>query len=240
EGAHAEGNQTQAMGGYAHTEGDGTTAGNRSHAEGADSSAMGNFSHAQNRGTKASSEAQTALGRYNVEDANDTYALIIGNGASNARSNALTVDWSGNVSAAGDVSATGGTFTGTVSADSATLANPLPKASGGTGHTRGLHWQGQGSTSGTGTVTVDLANWDEVCIVATASGKLVTAVVPTNVLTSSTQELWLGGGKSSGGTANSGNLRAVVNISLTTVKGVDFSEGSTNRTSSARWRVYAR
>ena len=52
--------------------------------------------------------------------------------------------------------------------------------------------------------------------------------------------LWLGGGKSSGGTANSGNLRAVCNISLTTVKGVDFSEGSTNRTSSARWRVYAR
>lgn len=212
--------------------------GSGSYAEGVSTTASGSEAHAQNLGTIANGNNQTAMGRYNVADT--TSALIIGNGASNARSNALTVDWSGNVGAAGDVSATGGTFTGAVSADSATLATPLPKASGGTGHTRGLHWQGQGSTSGTGTVTVDLANWDEVCIVATASGKLVTAVVPTNVLTTSTQEVWLGGGKSSGGTANSGNLRAVVNVSLKQVTGVNFSEGSTDRTSSARWRVYAR
>ena len=241
--AHSEGVSTNATGEASHAEGDGTTAGpgSAAHAEGNLTKAVGRSSHAQNTGTIASSDHQTTLGKYNVEDANDTYAVIVGNGTSNtARSNALTVDWSGNVSATGDVSATGGTFTGAVSADSATLATPLPKASGGTGHTRGLHWQGQGSTSGTGTVTVDLANWDEVCIVATANGKLVTAVVPTNVLTSSTQELWLGGGKSANGVANAGNLRAVVNISLTQVTGVDFAEGSTNRTSSARWRVYAR
>ena len=241
--SHAEGGfNTTASGTDSHAEGSGTTAsGTDSHAEGSGTTASGFCSHAQNSNTIASGTFQTALGKYNVEDANDTYAVIVGNGTSNtARSNALTVDWSGNVTTAGDVSATGGTFTGTVSADSATLANPLPKASGGTGHTRGLHWQGQGSTSGTGTVTVDLANWDEVCIVATANGKLVTAVVPTNVLTSSTQELWLGGGKSANGVANAGNLRAVVNISLTQVTGVDFAEGSTNRTSSARWRVYAR
>ena len=223
--SHAEGYNSLASGNVSHAEGsDVVASGYISHAEGRDSVASGNNSHAQNKGTVAASSSQTALGTYNVEDAAGTYAAIIGNGTDDSnRSNALTVDWSGNVAANG-----------------ATLATPLPKASGGTGHTRGLHWQGQGSTSGTGTVTVDLANWDEVCIVATASGKLVTAVVPTNVLTSSTQELWLGGGKSSGGTANSGNLRAVCNISLTTVKGVDFSEGSTNRTSSARWRVYAR
>lgn len=238
--SHAEGNDTHATVEGAHSEGALSNASRLcAHAEGWGTTASGLASHSQNRKTIASGDFQTALGKFNVADT--TSAVIIGNGtADDARSNALTVDWSGNVTTAGDVSATGGTFTGTVSADSATLANPLPKASGGTGHTRGLHWQGQGSTSGTGTVTVDLANWDEVCIVATANGKLVTAVVPTNVLTSSTQELWLGGGKSANGVANAGNLRAVVNISLTTVKGVDFSEGSTNRTSSARWRVYAR
>ena len=247
ENLEATGANSVAIGGYTHANGYG--------------------SHAQNIGSIANGGHQTALGKWNIADT--TSAVIIGNGTGDtARSNALTIDWSGNVTTAGNVdavdvtasgdmsadtitttgnatiggsvSATGGTFTGAVSADSATLATPLPKASGGTGHTRGLHWQGQGSTSGTGTVTVDLANWDEVCIVATANGKLVTAVVPTNVLTSSTQELWLGGGKSANGVANAGNLRAVVNISLTQVTGVDFAEGSTNRTSSARWRVYAR
>ena len=218
--SHAEGYHSLASGNVSHAEGsDVVASGYISHAEGRDSVASGNNSHAQNKGTIAASSSQTVLGTYNVEDAAGTYAAIIGNGTSDtARSNALTVGWDGTV----------------------TLAKPLPKASGGLGHTRGLHWQGQGSTSGTGTVTVDLANWDEVCIVATANGKLVTAVVPTNVLTSSTQELWLGGGKSANGVANAGNLRAVVNISLTQVTGVDFAEGSTNRTSSARWRVYAR
>lgn len=238
--SYAGGRMAKAWGRTAYATGDHTTAwGYASTAEGNYTEAFGDSCRAQNIGTTANGNGQTALGRYNVPDT--TSAVIIGNGTSNtARSNALTVDWNGNVSAAGDVSATDVTASGTVSANSATLATPLPKASGGTGHTRGLHWQGQGSTSGTGTVTVDLANWDEVCIVATASGKLVTAVVPTNVLTSSTQELWLGGGKSANGVANAGNLRAVVNISLTQVTGVDFAEGSTNRTSSARWRVYAR
>lgn len=238
--SHAEGNDTHATVEGAHSEGALSNASRLcAHAEGWGTTASGLASHSQNRKTIASGDFQTALGKWNVADT--TSAVILGNGTDdNNRSNALTVDWSGNVDAAGDVSATDGTFTGALSANSATLSTPLPKASGGTGHTRGLHWQGQGSTSGTGTVTVDLANWDEVCIVATANGKLVTAVVPTNVLTSSTQELWLGGGKSANGVANAGNLRAVVNISLTQVTGVDFAEGSTNRTSSARWRVYAR
>lgn len=254
--SHAEGSSSAARGKTSHAEGASYADGDFSHSEGYYVYAVGDYSHAQNYRTYAEGDSQTVIGKYNVRDT--TSALIIGNGTDdNNRSNALTVDWSGNVTTAGNVSAvdvtasgdvsadtittTGNaTIGGSVSADSATLANPLPKASGGTGHTRGLHWQGQGSTTGTGTVTVDLANWDEVCIVATANNKLVTAVVPTNVLTSSTQELWLGGGKSANGVANAGNLRAVVNISLTQVTGVDFAEGSTNRTSSARWRVYAR
>lgn len=49
-------------------------------------------------GTLASSNYQTAIGKYNVEDTNNTYALIIGNGTDgNSRSNAFTVDWNGNI-----------------------------------------------------------------------------------------------------------------------------------------------
>lgn len=67
-------------------------------------SAEGYGAHATNMGTKATSDFQTALGKYNIEDANDEYAVIVGNGSSNSnRSNALTVDWSGNVETDGDI-----------------------------------------------------------------------------------------------------------------------------------------
>jgi len=97
--SHAEGQSTTASGAISHAEGADTHAtGNFSHAEGGSTTAGGDRSHAQNYFTKASSDYQTALGKYNVEDNTDTYAAIIGNGtADNARSNALTVDWSGNV-----------------------------------------------------------------------------------------------------------------------------------------------
>lgn len=83
--SHAEGDQSQANGDY-------------SHAEGYYCIANGARSHAQNDGTKASSYAQTTIGKYNVEDSNNTYAFIIGNGTNNSsRSNALTVDWNGHI-----------------------------------------------------------------------------------------------------------------------------------------------
>ena len=79
-----------------------------SHAEGIKTEASGDYSHAQNDGTIAQGRSQTAIGKYNVADS--TSALIIGNGADGGnRSNALTVDWSGNVEAAGDVMAGGST-----------------------------------------------------------------------------------------------------------------------------------
>ena len=103
--AHAEGMNNYALGVSSHVEGASNEAnGTDSHAEGNLTVADGELSHTQNFGTIAASDYQTALGRYNVRDSADTYAVIIGNGtASNARSNALTVDWSGNVSAAGNV-----------------------------------------------------------------------------------------------------------------------------------------
>lgn len=103
--SHAEGEGSIASSLGSHAEGDATTAsGGSSHAEGAYSIASGRASHAQNYFTLASSDYQTAIGTCNVEDNANTYALIIGNGTSiNDRSNALTVDWSGNVNAAGQV-----------------------------------------------------------------------------------------------------------------------------------------
>lgn len=43
---------------------------------------------------------QVAIGKYNIEDTSFIYSFIIGNGtADNERSNALTVDWGGNITA---------------------------------------------------------------------------------------------------------------------------------------------
>lgn len=94
--SHAEGSSTTASAAFSHAEGQSTTAsGTYAHAEGHGTVASGINSHAQNNTTIAASMNQTAMGRYNVEDSNDTYALIIGNGASNKRSNMMTVDWNG-------------------------------------------------------------------------------------------------------------------------------------------------
>lgn len=79
----AFGHDVTASGKYAFAEGDGATA-------------SGQASHAGGTGTKATRNSQTAIGKYNKNDTNNTYAVIIGNGtADNARSNALTADWSG-------------------------------------------------------------------------------------------------------------------------------------------------
>lgn len=70
----------------------------------------GDFSATIGEGLIADGGTQTAIGKYNASDT--TSALIIGNGTSDtSRSNALTVDWSGNVVTAGGVTASGGITT---------------------------------------------------------------------------------------------------------------------------------
>lgn len=115
--AHAEGNNTIAYGLVSHAEGAGSyTMANAAHAEGWNTTASGRYSHAQNAGTRAVKDAQTTIGTFNEEDIATTtthpsgtasygqYAFIIGNGTSlSNRSNALTVDWDGNVKAAKDI-----------------------------------------------------------------------------------------------------------------------------------------
>lgn len=116
--AHAEGDSTTAYGINSHAEGDHTYATGSdshaegylasayaacSHAEGCESSAGGQYSHAEGYGTTADTKSQHVSGEYNVRDPSNTpysrgtYAEIVGNGtASNARSNARALDWTGN------------------------------------------------------------------------------------------------------------------------------------------------
>ena len=103
--SHAEGYLTTSSNNYSHSEGYLTTAsGPYSHAEGQWSTASGSYSHAEGYGTKASSKYQHVHGKNNIEDTSDTYAEIIGNGTSDSeRSNAATVDWSGNAWFSGTV-----------------------------------------------------------------------------------------------------------------------------------------
>ena len=117
--SHSEGEVTTASGRSSHSEGGSTHAtGYASHSEGAATTASGDYSHAQNHRTMATAECQTVIGRYNdftmsldtdmvttIYDAGN-YAFVIGNGTSySTRSNALTVDWDGNVTATGNVMA---------------------------------------------------------------------------------------------------------------------------------------
>lgn len=147
----SEGAMNIASGDYSYAGGFASTAsGDYSYARGDAVEAAGDFAHAQNQGTKASSDNQTAIGIYNVEDNADTYAFIIGNGtANNARSNALTVAWNGDTTTAGDVSAVDGNFSGDVSADNVTITTDLTV--GGDSTVTGD--VAAGSVTTTGTVT---------------------------------------------------------------------------------------
>ena len=70
--------------------------------------AAGNYSHAEGENTVAASKNQHTQGKYNIIDTETKYAHIVGNGSDSLnRSNAHTVDWSGNAEYAGDVIAKG-------------------------------------------------------------------------------------------------------------------------------------
>lgn len=121
--SHAEGGATTASGNDSHAEGESTTAsGEASHAEGYDTVASGVYSHAEGfytmasgdlahaegEGTTAKHKSQHVFGEYNVLDTEGTasthgaYVEIVGNGTSAShRSNARTLDWSGNEKLAG-------------------------------------------------------------------------------------------------------------------------------------------
>ena len=116
-GAHAEGSGTYSSQLYGHSEGNLTIAKLISHAEGSHTianfyshsegnytKAVGYYSHAEGNNTIAQKQSQHVFGEYNIEDtyggsstSKGRYIEIVGNGtADNTRSNARTLDWSGN------------------------------------------------------------------------------------------------------------------------------------------------
>lgn len=119
EGSHAEGHYTTASGMYSHAEGCGHiytsntntwASGRGSHAEGIETQVSGEASHAEGIGTIADGKNQHVFGRYNVADTTSLEIVGKGNNKS-SRSNARTLDASGNEWLAGNVTAAGGTLT---------------------------------------------------------------------------------------------------------------------------------
>lgn len=114
--AHAEGYGCSARGAVAHAEGFQTSAAKGySHAEGGNTLADGQGSHAEGYNTTATHKSQHVFGEYNVLDPSaaaaterGTYVEIVGNGTSSSdvgRSNARTLDWNGNETIAGQMTA---------------------------------------------------------------------------------------------------------------------------------------
>ena len=118
--SHAEGSYTNlpdgtvsygtASGHASHVEGGGSHAtGSCSHAEGLGNRANGYYSHAEGSFTVANGKAQHVEGIANIEDNENKYIHIAGNGswengqANPVRSNAHTLDWDGNAWFAGNV-----------------------------------------------------------------------------------------------------------------------------------------
>ena len=104
--SHAEGYYSTAAGSQSHAEGNSSARGLKAHAEGNGTSAQGDMSHTEGVYTMAVGKSQHVFGEYNIADsggsARGTYVEIVGNGtALDARSNARTLDWSGNEVLAG-------------------------------------------------------------------------------------------------------------------------------------------
>lgn len=97
----ASGSSSAAFGQYS------IASGHYSFAEGYSTKASAYYSHAEGLNTIANGKMQHAQGKYNIEDTENKYAHIVGNGTSDTeRSNAHTLDWEGNAWYAGAVEAT--------------------------------------------------------------------------------------------------------------------------------------
>lgn len=119
--SYAEGDSTKAYAYAAHAEGVESIAAKRgAHAEGLETNAAGLGSHTEGDHTVAWHKSTHVFGEYNVEDKvteeevvlqeqRGNYVEIVGNGDSTTRSNARTLDWSGNETLAGSLTLGAGT-----------------------------------------------------------------------------------------------------------------------------------
>lgn len=94
--SHAEGWESKTQGTASHAEGWSRATADYSHSEGYNTQASGVSSHAEGNNTIARGNSQHVEGKFNIEDNENKYAHIVGNGSSGNRSNAHTVDWQGN------------------------------------------------------------------------------------------------------------------------------------------------
>ena len=117
----ASNGDVEAKGDYAFAQGDNVHATQTgAYARGYNVTSSGFRSFAQGIGLKASANDQVVFGKYNVEDSAGTYTFIIGNGTSDsARSNAVTVDTTGTITA-GNLNVTAATVT-SISASTLTV-----------------------------------------------------------------------------------------------------------------------
>ena len=165
--AHAEGYYCEATGESSHAEGGYNKAsGVRSHAEGSSTRALGKCAHAEGYHCRATHHAQHVEGEYNIldtstatADTRGTYVHIVGNGtADDARSNALTLTWGGdlwhsgkllhgnNVSAEGSYSYSGGSETSAIG-NYSHAEGVKTVAQGASSHTEGESTTAIGTTS---------------------------------------------------------------------------------------------
>lgn len=87
-----------------------------------------------------------------------------------------------------------------------------------------------------GTVTLLNAGKCELMVTCEFSGYLGSATVPIQALSSTTKEIYLGGGTD----GSTGNRRAVCNVSLTQAGGLVATKDGADATSQATWTIYAR
>ena len=110
--AHVEGQLNKVEADCAHAEGYkntvSTTSASQAHAEGSNNTVSKQDAHVEGSYNLASSAYQHVQGKYNIEDSSNVYADIVGNGNSSARSNAYTLDWSGNATYAGTITSASG------------------------------------------------------------------------------------------------------------------------------------
>ena len=104
--------------------------------------AYGGYSSSFGVGLIPSGTMQTVVGKYNEEDTNSDYAFIVGKGASNSsRSNAMEVDWLGNIKAAGDITdGTGNVLSNKADASSVVTPDDYVTSHGTSGSWRYRKW----------------------------------------------------------------------------------------------------
>lgn len=207
-----------------------TASGDGSVAEGSNTIASGLLSHAEGFYTKASSDYQHVSGKYNVEDANDTYAEIIGNGSSeNVRSNARTLDWNGNETIAGDLYFNGGVDPLSTQLSAKADASALP---GGY----------EGDVSAAGQSVAHGTSWTTLLHVDITPGTYIVSWAASFASSGGTNTGYRGAGVATTGDPfayMSAQVPAVTNNTYTLVSGSALHKTTSNQTLNLKVRQYS-